>query len=254
MVVMKCTMTLSCSLLFGSLVLAGAAPQTDFKRYDVILQRQPFGRAPIIPEVVPIAEEIPVAQVDPANAFIRDLKLVGLYETDQGIRVGFIDIKRSPPRNYFLYRGESEDGIDVVDVDYEKDKVQLQKGAEIYWLSMSGATAGGASGASEPARASVARATSPRRRVIGPAARAGFSRSATQTGSYAERLARRRKEQEAERERLRLEAKMTGKKLEDHLNKIQMDIIRQGGPPLPIPLTQEMDDQLVAEGVLPPLE
>jgi hypothetical protein len=35
----------------------------------------------------------------------------------------------------------------------------------------------------------------------------------------------------------------------------QMDLIRsrgKKGPPLPIPLTKEMDDQLVAEGVLPP--
>ena len=31
-----------------------------------------------------------------------------------------------------------------------------------------------------------------------------------------------------------------------------MEVIRKGMPPLPIPLTKEMDDQLVAEGILPP--
>ena len=31
-----------------------------------------------------------------------------------------------------------------------------------------------------------------------------------------------------------------------------MDVIRAGLPALPVPLTKEMDDQLVAEGVLPP--
>jgi len=32
-----------------------------------------------------------------------------------------------------------------------------------------------------------------------------------------------------------------------------MHLIRQGKTPLPIPLTQEMDDQLVKEGILPPV-
>ena len=31
-----------------------------------------------------------------------------------------------------------------------------------------------------------------------------------------------------------------------------MEVIRQGLPPLPIPLTPEQDSQLVKEGVLPP--
>lgn len=41
----------------------------------------------------------------------------------------------------------------------------------------------------------------------------------------------------------------TKEKLHQH----QMDRIRKGKAPLPIPLTQEMDEQLVKEGVLPPL-
>ena len=31
-----------------------------------------------------------------------------------------------------------------------------------------------------------------------------------------------------------------------------MDVIRAGLPPLPVPLTKQMDEQLVAEGILPP--
>ncbi|MCC5845945.1 MAG: hypothetical protein JJU05_16990 [Verrucomicrobia bacterium] len=42
--------------------------------------------------------------------------------------------------------------------------------------------------------------------------------------------------------------------LQAHLQNVQMDAIRTGKPPLPIPLTPEMDAQLVQEGVLPPLE
>jgi len=33
-----------------------------------------------------------------------------------------------------------------------------------------------------------------------------------------------------------------------------MEVIRSGMPALPIPLTPEMDDQLVSEGILPPGE
>lgn len=37
-----------------------------------------------------------------------------------------------------------------------------------------------------------------------------------------------------------------------NLKEYQMEVIRSGMPPLPVPLTREMDDQLVQEGVLPP--
>lgn len=38
----------------------------------------------------------------------------------------------------------------------------------------------------------------------------------------------------------------------ENLRQYQMEVIRSGKPPLPIPLTQEMDDRLVQEGILPP--
>lgn len=40
--------------------------------------------------------------------------------------------------------------------------------------------------------------------------------------------------------------------LQTHLRDQQMDAIRSGKPPRPIPLTHEMESQLVEEGVLPP--
>jgi hypothetical protein len=48
--------------------------------------------------------------------------------------------------------------------------------------------------------------------------------------------------------------KYTGEELEKHLQDYQMDVIRQGLPPLPVPLTEAMDNALVEEGVLPPME
>jgi len=44
----------------------------------------------------------------------------------------------------------------------------------------------------------------------------------------------------------------TMQELEKHLKERQMDDIRKGKKPFPIPLTKEMDEQLVKEGVLRP--
>gem|GEM_PF-774900 len=51
--------------------------------------------------------------------------------------------------------------------------------------------------------------------------------------------------------------KYTGAEAQKHLEQYQKELIRAGGekgPPLPMPVTPEMDAQLVKEGVLPPLE
>lgn len=48
--------------------------------------------------------------------------------------------------------------------------------------------------------------------------------------------------------------RLSGEALEKHLQEYQMQLIRQGQPPLPIPLTPDMDNQLVNEGILPPQE
>jgi hypothetical protein len=42
--------------------------------------------------------------------------------------------------------------------------------------------------------------------------------------------------------------------MEHQLQEYQMQAIREGREPLPIPLTPEIDQQLVNEGVLPPAE
>jgi hypothetical protein len=45
---------------------------------------------------------------------------------------------------------------------------------------------------------------------------------------------------------------LTGDQLKKHLESVQRDAIRKGLPPLPLPLTLEMDAQRVKEGSLPP--
>ncbi len=48
------------------------------------------------------------------------------------------------------------------------------------------------------------------------------------------------------------EQKRRREEIRKNLEQYQMEVIRSGLPPLPFPLTQEMDDQLVKEGILPP--
>ena len=51
--------------------------------------------------------------------------------------------------------------------------------------------------------------------------------------------------------------KRTKEEWKEHFKEYQMELIRKkgkAGPALPIPLTKEMDDQLVKEGVLSPRE
>ena len=49
------------------------------------------------------------------------------------------------------------------------------------------------------------------------------------------------------------EAAQRRQEIRENLQEYQMEVIRSGMPPLPIPLTEEMDAQLVAEGVLEPI-
>jgi len=213
------------------LVLACLAARGEgnagFARYQVILDRMPFGAEPS-PEALAAA----AAQAAPArDPFTKNLKMCAVTRNllTGKLQVGLMDA--GSKKNYFLGVGETEDGITVVDADYEKEKALLRKDGEEAWLSMSDVAT----------MVTVAPAPTPRAPVRG-------GRSA---------VAQPAPKREAVRE-VKVEApRLTGEALEKHLQTYQMDLIRAGGekgPPLPMELTPEMDAQLVAEGVLPPLE
>lgn len=209
---------------------AFAARNVSFDRYEVILIRRPFGEPPSTALVAP-----PKPVTPPQESFVRDLRLCALSEDDYGeLRVGIVNIKTKD--SYFLGLGDSQDGIEVADADFQSESALLRQGEEEYWISMDGsAYASGADGGGDVSlQVEPSRAT-PSRRI-----------------SYRERLKLRR-QAEVER-RLQQEPLYVGEELEKHLQTYQMEVIRQGLPALPIPLTPEMDDQLVAEGVLPPLD
>lgn len=209
-----------------------AAEIQDFARYEVILQRRPFG-AP------PVRDVAPPPPVAPADDPFKSLRLVGITRGDDGeLSVGIADIAANPPKSIFLTMGESYDGLTLMDADYELEGALIRKDQNDKWLYLGGVQPGGESVQQFQA-----------------ADQAGRSEASKGVQSYIERMRARR---EATRVRHVEPPALQGEDLKKHLAEYNMELIRAAakgeskGPPLPIPLTPEQDQQLVEEGVLPP--
>ena len=205
------------------LALLTFADVPSFDKYRIIIDKKPFGEAP-----PPTPEPTPV--FNPAESFASKIRMSALLEMDDGtLKVGIIDLSNNNA-SYFLAEGENENGIELVSVNYDDEEAVLRKGSEMAVIKLSG----GEIQAISPEQQ--------QQRLNAP--------PTSQRMSYAERRAARMRQRAPEPP----QPKYTGAELEQHLQEYQMEVIRQGLPPLPIPLTPEMDQQLVNEGVLPPSE
>jgi hypothetical protein len=129
----------------------------------------------------------------------------------------------SAPISFVLRLGETWEDMELLEADAEKGEAVLRRGSEKAHFAL------------DPAATLPRRALDPRQ------------------SSYVERLRTRRQELLRPRATPVVSSPApTGEALKKHLEEYQMNLIRQGQPPLPVPLTPEMEDQLVAEGVLPP--
>jgi hypothetical protein len=219
-------------MLVGVMAISAAhgVVVNDFARYEVILQRRPFGEVPSDAELAP-----PPKPVQTGPSFVDVLTMCAITSGGGAVRVGFVDTKAQPQKTYFLFVGESEDGIQVVDADYEAETVTLMKDGDTRVLRM-----GGGTGA----------ITTP----------VSTDRATRRTAMF-QRLRRpkvtKTKEQIEEGRRLAIERKapiLKGEEYKKHIRQYNMDLIRAGGDmgvPLPIALTAEEDAQLVSEGALP---
>jgi hypothetical protein len=231
---------------------------TDFSRYAIIIERRPF--ASVEPEVAEVIPEVVTVAKPPA--FVKDLRMCAITERQDGLRVGFVNKRKKQAAAYFLRVGESEDGIELVDADYMKKGALLRKGGEQYWMYMGDVPAkssrktspvlhprGPGTQIAKRGRGSrlppggVVRGV-PHSRHPGPGAGQG-------TQSYADRRRQRLEEMQkkAQAERDKREAEID-KKLQEY----QKELIRKGLTPLPIPLSEDADRELVQEGVLPPMD
>ena len=215
-----------CILAWACAVAAVATPPEakPFADYQVILDRKPFGAPPERQEperVVPVSE-----------SFAAQMQMSGIYDLGDGtLEVAVVDKKDN---SYFsLLVGETnEQGVELVDADYEKEEAVLKKGDEVVVLKMSG-TSG--------------------TQVLSTAEQEDRMKQAeVRRLSYAER----RRQRMLDRQKpVEIPKPMyTGEELEKHLQEYQMQVIREGMPPLPVQLTPDRDAQLVAEGFLPPVD
>jgi len=198
-------------LILFATALSGLAAEEGFKRYQIIIDKHPFGEEP------PEAETV---QISLNQSFARNLRLSMLFEGSSGdLRAGIIDTKEK--KNYILSIGEIEDGLELIEADLTASEAMLRKGSEVALFKLESDTP-------EPL-------------------------TKKQQSSYAQRkrarLAAAKKKAEPKEP---VEPRLTGEALKKHLENVQMDAIRSGLPPLPLPLTKDMDDQLVSEGVLDP--
>lgn len=222
------------TLIASTLLLAGLVradvPAFSFDRYQIILDRKPFGDLPA-PVVTP-------PPGPPPESFTKFYRISSIVQEDDGtVHVGIIDNRGN--KSIILKVGESQDGLSVLEASYEKETATLKFGSEEQVLSLkTGTTPVIVPGQPMPmAGAPQITATPP-------------DPNDQSRLSYADRR-RQRMLQQQEPTPATPAPKYTGEALQKHLQEYQMEVIRQGLPPLPIPLTQDQDNQLVKEGILP---
>lgn len=199
-------------LILTLLSVCCLADSDGFARYQMIIEKHPFGEEPV--------EEAPV-QVAPSQSFARKMRLSMLFEGPDGdVRAGIVDAQNN--KSYILRVEQEEDGLVLEEANLQASEAMLRKGNEVALLKLEG-------GEPEPVTQQ--------------------QRQERQT-TYAER---RQARMAAKEPKEPPQQRLTGAALRQHLEEVQMDAIRTGKPPLPMPLTPEMDAQLVAEGVLDPL-
>ena len=208
-------------------VAAGVSEPPAFDRYLVILERQPFGEVLISQPAA--ASNAPSAIVAGPGGEALGLRACSLIMVDGiGPRAGLVEVKTS--KSYFLTPGETQDGIKLVSADYAAEEIVIQRGTEMAILRLKEASTTEKKTTGSPVAMTASKLSFEERRKAFEQQRA-----APPTPPAAPPAPR-----------------LQGAELEKHLQQYQMEVIRQGMPPLPIPLTQEMDNQLVTEGVLAP--
>lgn len=226
-------------------VLAVDTAPHPFSHYQVILDREPFGAAPVEPSAEELMADRMAEEVPP---FVKSLRMCAITHTrDSGLRVGIVEIG-SKPKSHLMRVGEVlEDGLELVDADYDREGALLKKDGVMYWVYLDGTTGTGPGGAHSSAAAP---------QTGDPRVTASMAGSMwTSPETYAKRARKRSEIVDGRRGRSEERASLGPEAMKSQLMEYQKELIRSDGElgmPLPIALTKEADDELVAEGVLPP--
>ncbi len=255
-------------LLLFAVPAARAAGQQNWtwERYQPILDRAPFGKAPggrggAMSEAELAALAAAEAEEGPALAEIVKLSVITRY--DDLPAAGFKDTTTG--RSFYLFEGESVEDFTLLLVDAPTATVWLRKGTQEAALTLGAQPSAESTPPESPSVEPTASPGRTRRQFSAGSGGPQSSRGAVQPDSSnisysalqrrrAEEAQKRAEEEsrKAEEERKQQEerlAKLTGEALQKHLREYNLEMIRTGkGAALPIELTPEEVEQLAAEG------
>lgn len=106
---------------WGAALAAHAVTTTDFSRYQVVLDRKPFG------EVAPMAVSGAV-DLATAESFTKDYEMKAIIDDGDKIQVCVLDKKTN--KHLYLDIGQEISGMQLVSVNYDKEEAVLKMGNE----------------------------------------------------------------------------------------------------------------------------
>ena len=121
-----------CLLMLAGFILCGpgnafaVAAEYKFSRYQIILDKKPFG------EVAP--SEVSLKQPELGDVIAKSLEMKSIIDDGSGIRIGLLDKKVN--KNISLGIGEDYDGLELVSVNYDDEEAVLKKGFETAVLKL----------------------------------------------------------------------------------------------------------------------
>jgi len=104
--------------------MAISASSSTWNRYQIIVDRDPFGPGKNVPLDTAVAD-----------SFAKNLRMCAVLDLPAGLRVGLFDTKTK--KDVYLKVGEtSEDGIQLVSANYRQEEAVLKKDHEIVRLKI----------------------------------------------------------------------------------------------------------------------
>lgn len=108
---------------WGAALAAPAVTTTDFSRYQVVIDRKPFG------EVAPIAAAVTGATDQVAiESFVKDYEMKAIIDDGDKLQVCLLDKKIN--KHLYLDIGQEVSGMQLVSVNYDKEEAVLKMGTE----------------------------------------------------------------------------------------------------------------------------
>lgn len=98
----------------------------EFSRYQVILDKKPFG------EVTPSEDAQPQAAL--SEIITKEIEMKSIIDDGSGIRIGLLDKKTN--KNISLGVGENHEGLQLVSVDYDNEEAVVKKNSETVVLKL----------------------------------------------------------------------------------------------------------------------